>query len=98
VRLLIPPGRRYAERKRQLEPFNQIASVQRSMRRDTLDLMAAFDERNRPLYVLANNKAEGSSPLTLAGLAEEWVSLQSPDAEQDGSGSPPRRDASPKRA
>jgi hypothetical protein len=77
VRLLIPPGMRYADRKRALEPFDRIASVQTAMREQTLSLIEAFAERRAALYVIANNKAEGSSPLTLRGLAEEWAARRS---------------------
>jgi uncharacterized protein YecE (DUF72 family) len=73
VRLLIPPSLRYAERKQQLEPFNRIAAVQQEMRDQTVALIEAFVLRGRPLFVLANNKAEGCSPLTLRGIAEQWT-------------------------
>lgn len=35
------------------------------------DLVLATTARGRPAYVIANNNAEGSSPLTLLRLAEE---------------------------
>lgn len=104
VRLLIPPGMRYADRKRQLEPFDRIASVQTAMREQTLSLIEAFAERRVPLYVIANNKAEGSSPLTVRGLAEEWAARgygaqpgSEASAQQSGADAPVSRLTSPKR-
>jgi len=73
LRLLIPPGQRYATRKRTLEPFDRIVEVQRRMRDDTLAIVRYFAQLNKPVFVIVNNKAEGCSPLTVKALAQELV-------------------------
>ena len=40
------------------------------MREQVVDLVGQAVARAIPAYVLVNNKAEGSSPLTIEGLAE----------------------------
>lgn len=70
VRLLIPPGKSYSERKRELSPFNRIVEIQPEMRDDVASMVREFAKSNRRLFVLVNNKAEGSSPLTVRALAE----------------------------
>jgi uncharacterized protein YecE (DUF72 family) len=72
VRLLLPPGLRYADQKRDFSPFNRIAQPQPEMRADTLAIIEqSIDEGVHDLYVLVNNKAEGCAPLTIQALAEE---------------------------
>ncbi len=70
VRLMLPPGRTYEQMRDLYEPFDRICEVQEAMRADVADLVRAAQERDIPIYVLANNKAEGSSPLTVRALAE----------------------------
>jgi uncharacterized protein YecE (DUF72 family) len=69
-RLLIPPGQRYEARKRELAPFDRIVDVQEKMRDDVAKLAAACEALGKVLLVIVNNKAEGSSPLTVRALAE----------------------------
>ncbi len=70
ARLLIPPGQRYAQRKRSLEPFDRIVDPQPRMRSDVVELVQRFTQLQRVLFVIINNKAEGSSPLTVSELAK----------------------------
>lgn len=70
ARLLLPPGHRYDTRKRALEPFDRIVEVQEKMRADLLLLARACTALGKVLFVIVNNKAEGSSPLTVRALAE----------------------------
>ena len=70
VRLLLPPGRRYGELKEAYAPFDRICATQPEMRREVVDLVRAALERDKECYIIVNNKAEGSSPLTVLGLAE----------------------------
>lgn len=69
ARLMIPPGRRYADEKAAMAPFDRIARVEQGMRDDVLALIEAAGDRE--VFIIANNKAEGCSPLTLRGLAEQ---------------------------
>ncbi len=70
TRLLIPPGERYDSRKRVLAPFDRIVDPQEKMRADVARLVEACRELGKVLLVIVNNKAEGSSPLTVRALAE----------------------------
>jgi len=70
VRLLLPPGERYADLKEAYAPFDRLVAPQPDMRRDVVRLVRAALDRNMECYVLVNNKAEGSSPLTVRALAE----------------------------
>ncbi|MBK7586487.1 MAG: DUF72 domain-containing protein [Myxococcales bacterium] len=70
TRLLIPPGERYADRRQKLEPFDRIVAPEEKMRADVERLAAACEALGKVLLVIVNNKAEGSSPLTVRALAE----------------------------
>jgi hypothetical protein len=50
-------------------PFDRIVSPQPEMRADVVRLARACERAGRTLFVLVNNKAEGSSPLTILALA-----------------------------
>jgi uncharacterized protein YecE (DUF72 family) len=72
-RLLLPQGRRYDELKAAYAPFDRIVRAQPEMRADVLRLVEEALDRSMDVYVLVNNKAEGSSPLTVRALAEAWA-------------------------
>lgn len=71
VRLLLPPGARYADLKEAYAPFDRLVAPQPEMRQDLVRLVRAALERDMECYVLVNNKAEGSSPLTVKALAKQ---------------------------
>lgn len=71
ARLMLPRFTRYEERKKALAPFDKLASPQPSMREDVIDLVReAAEKLCDDVYVIVNNKAEGSAPLTIRALAE----------------------------
>ena len=70
VRLLLPPGGRYADLKEAYAPFDRLVSPQPEMRQDVVNLVRRALERDMECYVIVNNKAEGSSPLTVRSLAK----------------------------
>lgn len=72
-RLMIPPGKRYMKRKETLAPFDALRDPQPGMRRDVMQLVLAARQLGKVVYIIANNKAEGCSPLTVRALAEELV-------------------------
>lgn len=73
-RLMLPPATRYEAMKKAFEPFNRIVRVEPEMRDDVVHLADACDELDvKALFILANNKAEGCSPLTVKALAEALV-------------------------
>jgi uncharacterized protein YecE (DUF72 family) len=69
IRLLLPPGTTYGER-RALKPFSRVADPDEEMRRQVVSLARGAAEAEIPVSVLVNNKAEGCSPLTIRALAE----------------------------
>jgi uncharacterized protein YecE (DUF72 family) len=71
ARLMLPPFMRYAEKKAEYAPFDRLVAPQPDMRDDVLALLRAADEADcTDAFILANNKAEGSAPLTVKALAE----------------------------
>jgi uncharacterized protein YecE (DUF72 family) len=73
IRLLLPPGTRYEELKEAYAPFDRLVAPQAAMRQDVISLVRAALDRDMETYVLVNNKAEGSSPLTVQALARQLV-------------------------
>jgi uncharacterized protein YecE (DUF72 family) len=78
ARLLIPPGRRYEDRKNELRPFDKLVDPQPRMRADVVRLSQACQAAGKVLFVIVNNKAEGSSPLTIRALAEAMAAASTP--------------------
>jgi hypothetical protein len=70
VRLLMPPKTHYDERKREFAPFDKLQDVDPARRADTLSVIVEALGRGLETWVLVNNKAEGSSPLTIRALAD----------------------------
>jgi uncharacterized protein YecE (DUF72 family) len=70
VRLMLPPFTRYAARKVDFEPFDKIVEPAPDMREDVITILRAMADRGGgDTFVFANNKAEGSAPLTIRALA-----------------------------
>lgn len=70
VRLIMPPGTYYAQRRDALWPFDRVSDPDPEMRRQVVQLVREEADLGRPVFVLVNNKAEGCSPLTIRALAE----------------------------
>lgn len=68
-RLMLPPDTRYEEQKRRFEPFDRLRDPLPAMRADVVRLVREASEASMPIYVMINNKVEGSSPLTAVALA-----------------------------
>lgn len=62
--------RRYEEARDAFAPFDRLVVEDRETRAAAADLVAGALAAGRTAYVIANNKAEGSAPLTLEKLAE----------------------------
>jgi uncharacterized protein YecE (DUF72 family) len=71
ARLMIPRGKRYEDMRDAFAPFDRIVAPEPEMRADVARLVAMAGERGFETFVLVNNKAEGSSPLTVRALAEK---------------------------
>ncbi len=68
VRWLLGHGQGYDEAKTRYEPFDRIVDPDPGTRSEVWALIQAAVEANVPSWVIANNKAEGSAPLTLRSL------------------------------
>ena len=71
VRLMLRPGTRYAQRKEAFEPFDKLVQPDPDMREQIVDLVELARALKRLIFVLVNNKAEGSAPLTIEELAAQ---------------------------
>jgi uncharacterized protein YecE (DUF72 family) len=69
VRLLLKPGTWYEDQRERFAPFNRLVAPDEAMRDEVVRLTTTALRRGRRVYVLVNNKAEGSSPLTVEALA-----------------------------
>jgi hypothetical protein len=70
ARLMLPPRTRYEQLKSAYAPFDRIVFPQPDMRGDVVRLSRACEAASADLFVVANNKAEGSAPLTVFALAQ----------------------------
>jgi len=77
-RLSIRPGDEYAERKRVCHPFDRLISVDEEMRAGVLDIARRCAVEGRRLFVIVNNKMEGSAPLTVRALGRRIADAFSP--------------------
>ena len=69
IRLLLKPGTWYEDQRERFQPFNAIVAPDAWMRQDVVELSDRVLTTGRKLWVLVNNKAEGSSPLSIMELA-----------------------------
>ena len=75
VRLLLKPGTWYEDQRDRFQPFNRLVEPDEAMRDEVVALTARALAKGRKVYVLVNNKAEGSSPLTVEALAERLAAV-----------------------
>jgi uncharacterized protein YecE (DUF72 family) len=69
TRLLLPPGTRYAQQREAFRPFDRLQAPDPVMRQQVVEIARRASGRGADVFVLVNNKAEGSSPLTVMDLA-----------------------------
>ena len=79
ARLLQPPGSNYDALKKQYAPFDRLVTPNPILRADVLELIAAAATHSTTAFVIVNNKAEGSAPLTIRALAESLRDSIAPD-------------------
>jgi uncharacterized protein YecE (DUF72 family) len=71
ARLMLPRYARYAAKKAEYAPFDALVEIQPEMRDDVMLLLRAAAEASADdAFVVVNNKAEGSAPLTIRALAD----------------------------
>jgi uncharacterized protein YecE (DUF72 family) len=73
VRLLLRPGTWYEEQRHVFAPFDALVEPDDNMRRDTMAIIRRAAKAGRQVFLLVNNKSEGSAPLTIEALAERYV-------------------------
>lgn len=71
VRWMLQPGRQYQQAKAAFSPFDQLQAADPERRSAIAELVRAALAAQKDVYVIANNKAEGSSPLSLGALATD---------------------------
>ncbi|MCC6989661.1 MAG: DUF72 domain-containing protein [Acidobacteria bacterium] len=80
VRLLLRPGTWYEDQRDRFTPFNRLVEPDEPMRDEVVRLTTQALAKGRKVYVLVNNKAEGSSPLTVEALAARLAGALTPGA------------------
>ncbi|MGH7658032.1 MAG: DUF72 domain-containing protein [Gemmatimonadales bacterium] len=73
-RALLRPGRTYSEAVDRFAPYDRIREANQPLRRDIIRLIERALELRIPAYVIVNNRAEGSAPLTITAVARRWRS------------------------
>lgn len=69
ARALLRPGRYYAAAVDAFQPYDRIRDRNPELRADLVRLIETAVKARIPAYVLVNNRAEGSAPLTIAAVA-----------------------------
>ena len=70
ARALLKPGRTYADAVDRFQPYDRIQEPNPGLRRDLVKLVRTAAGLRLPAYLLVNNRAEGSAPLTIVAVAE----------------------------
>lgn len=73
ARALLRPGRTYAQAVDAFAPYDHVQDVNPGLRADLVALARTAIKLRIPAYVIANNRAEGCSPLTIAAVAAMLV-------------------------
>ncbi|GLU35472.1 DUF72 domain-containing protein [Trinickia caryophylli] len=71
VRWSLHSGFKYEQAKAKYEPFNRLVDEDPATRAALAELAARYALAGQPVLIIANNKAEGSAPLSCAALARE---------------------------
>jgi len=71
VRWMLGHGQRYETARERYRPFDRLVDEDPASRREIAQLCRAAAARGRDTYVIINNKAEGSAPLSAIKLARE---------------------------
>ena len=64
----------------QCAPFDRLVAPDAEMRDEIVALTTRALKRGMTVYVLVNNKAEGSSPLTIEAIAERVAAVWTQDS------------------
>lgn len=69
ARILLRPGRTYSDAVDAFAPYDRIHDRNPELRHDVAALIRQAAALRIPAYILVNNRAEGSAPLTIAAIA-----------------------------
>jgi uncharacterized protein YecE (DUF72 family) len=69
ARALLRPGRWYADAVEAFAPYDRIRDPNPELRNDLVRLVETAEQLRIPAYLIVNNRAEGSAPLTIAAVA-----------------------------
>lgn len=69
ARALLRPGRQYATAVQSFAPYDRVQDENPELRHDLARLAETAIKLRIPAYILVNNRAEGSAPYTIAGVA-----------------------------
>ncbi len=69
ARILLRPGRTYSDAVDAFAPYDRIQDRNPELRQDVVELIRQAAALRIPAYILVNNRAEGSAPLTIAAIA-----------------------------
>jgi uncharacterized protein YecE (DUF72 family) len=83
VRLLLRPYTKYEQRRQEMMPFNRIVQPDERMRREVTTLLGRASAGGQRAFLLVNNKAEGSAPLTIEAIAERLAALAAGTTPQE---------------
>jgi uncharacterized protein YecE (DUF72 family) len=73
VRWMLHPTQRYEEAATRYQPFDRLVDEDPGNRKEIAALCVQAVQAGHPTFVIVNNKAEGSAPLTVCKLAERIV-------------------------
>ncbi len=76
VRWMLHPNHRYEAARRRYEPFDRLVDEDPRNRQAIAQMCLETTAAARPAVIIVNNKAEGSSPLTIQKLAEALVHMK----------------------
>jgi uncharacterized protein YecE (DUF72 family) len=69
-RILVAPGRDYADAVRFFSPYDRIKEEHPEMRREAASLVRAAEAARKDLFLIVNNRSEGSAPYTIEKIRE----------------------------
>ena len=76
VRALLRPGRTYQEAVDKFQPYDRVREPNPRLRDDLVRVIERAVNLRIPAYVIVNNRAEGSAPLTIAAVMQLWAERQ----------------------
>jgi len=71
ARILTPPGVSYEKAVQMFQPYDRLKQPLPQVREDIERLVRTALEHNLPIYVIVNNRAEGSAPLTIREVDQQ---------------------------